>query len=326
MSHSGIRAKQLEKTYPGPVRAVDGVSFEVDAGEIYGLLGPNGAGKSTVVKLLTTLALPSAGEASVGGFDVRSQPGEVRRIAGVALQEIGLDPVMKPLELLRLQGQLFGMRRAEASVRALELIELVGLSAAAERRIRTYSGGMRRRLDLALALVHQPRVLFLDEPTTGLDPASRRDLWAEVKRLNREFDMTILLTTQYLEEADALADRVAIIDRGQLQIEGTPSELKQAIGSEALNISFDNPSLAERASRVLAGLANELQRDRETLRLYLDQAAGAIPAVIQQLQQASLEPVTVTLTQPTLDDVFLKVTGQRFDPVANQPTTEGDDQ
>lgn len=323
MSHSGIRANQLEKTYPGPVRAVDGVSFEVGAGEIYGLLGPNGAGKSTVVKMLTTLALPSGGGATVGGFDVRSQPEQVRRIAGVALQEVGLDPVMKSLELLRLQGQLFGMARDQATARGRELIELVGLTEAAERRIRTYSGGMRRRLDLALALVHQPRVLFLDEPTTGLDPASRRDLWAEVKRLNRELDMTILLTTQYLEEADALADRVAIIDRGQIQIEGTPSDLKQGIGSEAVNISFATPGLAERASRVLFALSNELQRDRETLRLYLDKAAAAIPAVVQQLQQASLEPVAVTLTQPTLDDVFLRVTGERFDRAATQPASEG---
>lgn len=320
MSHSGIRAKQLEKTYPGPVRAVDGVSFEVDAGEIYGLLGPNGAGKSTVVKLLTTLALPSAGEASVGGFDVRSQPGEVRRIAGVALQEIGLDPVMKPLELLRLQGQLFGMRRAEASVRALELIELVGLSAAAERRIRTYSGGMRRRLDLALALVHQPRVLFLDEPTTGLDPASRRDLWAEVKRLNRELDMTILLTTQYLEEADELADRIAIIDEGHIKTSGSPAKLKAALGAESLNLSFEMRDDAVRAEEVLRAMADGLQVDRDTLRLYRPRVAEAIPDIIQRLDAVDLKPISITLTQPSLDDVFLQVTGESLDAVGVSPT------
>jgi ABC-2 type transport system ATP-binding protein len=312
MNQSGVLVDQLEKTYPGPVRAVDGISFEVAAGEIYGLLGPNGAGKSTVVKVLTTLALPTSGTAQVGGFDVRTQPGEVRRIAGVALQEIGLDPVMKSLEMLRLQGRLFGMSSGEATRRAHELIELVGLSDATERRIRTYSGGMRRRLDLALALVHQPQVLFLDEPTTGLDPASRRDLWAEVKRLNRELQMTILLTTQYLEEADALADRVAIIDQGRIQLEGSPAELKAGVGSESINISFRNRELAEQARGVLAQLAAEIQRDRETIRLYLNRAAAAVPAVVRRLQQANLEPLSVTLTQPTLDDVFLKATGQRL--------------
>lgn len=312
MNQSGVLVDQLEKIYPGPIRAVDGISFEVAAGEIYGLLGPNGAGKSTVVKVLTTLALPTAGTAQVGGYDVRSQPADVRRIAGVALQEIGLDPVMKSLELLRLQGRLFEMTRGEAARRAQELIELVGLSDATERRIHTYSGGMRRRLDLALALVHQPQVLFLDEPTSGLDPASRRDLWAEVRRLNRELNMTILLTTQYLEEADALADRVAIIDAGQIQVEGSPAELKRAVSAESINITFDTHELADRAGGVLAQLATQIQRDRETLRLYLEQAAAAIPSVVRQLQQANLEPVSVTLTQPTLDDVFLRVTGQRL--------------
>lgn len=313
MSDPGIQVEQLVKDYPGPVRAVDQVSFHVQAGQIYGLLGPNGAGKSTVVKILTTLALPTEGTARVGGFEVRSQPGEVRRIAGVALQEIGLDPLMKSVELLRLQGQLYGLPRRAATDRAWELIDLVGLSQATDRRIRTYSGGMRRRLDLALALVHRPRVLFLDEPTTGLDPASRRELWTEVRRLNRELDVTILLTTQYLEEADALADRVAIIDRGRIQVEGTPSKLKQQIGSEAINITFPGEGLAERAKQVLAGLAAEMQRDREVLRLYLRGAAAALPRVVQTLQQAELEPVQLAVTEPTLDDVFLRVTGERFE-------------
>ncbi|MCJ7622150.1 MAG: ATP-binding cassette domain-containing protein, partial [Anaerolineaceae bacterium] len=199
MSDREIIVENLTKQYPDGVLAVDNISLKVEAGQIFGFLGPNGAGKSTAVKILTTLALPTAGTARVGGFDVVKQAGLVRRIAGVALQEIGLDPLMKPLELLWLQARLFGADKREAQTRAEELLELVGLTGAVNRRIGTYSGGMRRRLDLALALVHDPEVLFLDEPTTGLDPISRRDIWEEVRRLNRAWGVTIFLTTQYLE-------------------------------------------------------------------------------------------------------------------------------
>jgi ABC-2 type transport system ATP-binding protein len=267
--------------------------------------------RTTTIKILTTLALPSEGQALVGGYNVVAEAKSVRRIAGVALQEIGIDFLMKPLELLTLQAQVFGASRKQAQARAHELLELVRLTDATDRRVGTYSGGMRRRLDLALALVHEPSILFLDEPTTGLDPASRRDVWTEVRRLNRTLGMTIFLTTQYLEEADELADVVAIIDQGQIVAEGTPAQLKAGVGSESINVAFDSRETAEKATHALNDMGN-IQADRDTVRLYLPQAAAAIPAVVSRLQQANLNPISLTLTQPTLDDVFLQVTGQRL--------------
>jgi ABC-2 type transport system ATP-binding protein len=231
----------------------------------------------------------------------------------VALQEIGLDPLMKPLELLSLQGQLFGASRAKAMERAHELLGLVQLSDAADRRAGAFSGGMRRRLDLAMALVHQPKILFLDEPTTGLDPASRRDVWAEVRRLNRELGITIFLTTQYLEEADELADTVAIIDDGRIAVEGSPARLKAALGGESINLLFETREVAERGLAELEGMGDRLQLDRDVVRLYMNRASERIPAVLGRLQQAELAPISLTLTQPTLDDVFLQVTGQRLE-------------
>jgi ABC-2 type transport system ATP-binding protein len=313
MSDRGIVVENLSKHYPGDVKAVDDISFRVQAGGIFGFLGPNGAGKSTTIKILTTLALPTDGRATVGGFDVADQPEDVRRIAGVALQEIGIDPLMKSVELLTLQAQLFGASRAQAEERARELLELVKLTDAVDRRAGTYSGGMRRRLDVAMALVHEPRILFLDEPTTGLDPASRRDVWDEVRRLNQELGITIFLTTQYLEEADELADTVAIIDGGKIAIEGTPAKLKANLGGEAINLLFDTPQTAQQALAELTGMGDRLQLDRDSVRLYIEQAAQAIPAVVNRLQQAAIEPVSLTLTQPTLDDVFLRVTGERLE-------------
>jgi ABC-2 type transport system ATP-binding protein len=230
----------------------------------------------------------------------------------VALQDIGLDPLMKPMELLTLQARLYGASRAAAQARAHELVDLVGLGDARERRVGTYSGGMRRRLDLAMALVHQPGILFLDEPTTGLDPASRRDIWREVTRLNHDLGITIFLTTQYLEEADQLADTVAIIDGGRIAIEGSPAELKSGLGGESINLCFPNPELAEQAIAQLSGLGERIQADREQVRLYLARATQAVPAVVGRLQEAQIEPLSLTLTQPTLDDVFLQVTGQRL--------------
>jgi ABC-2 type transport system ATP-binding protein len=312
MSEREIVVENLVKHYPGDVKAVDGVSFKVEAGSVFGFLGPNGAGKSTTIKILTTLALPTAGHATVGGYDVMTQAAGVRRIAGVALQDIGIDPLMKPLELLTLQGQLFGASRARAAARARELLELVGLTEATDRRVGTYSGGMRRRLDLAMALVHQPAILFLDEPTTGLDPASRRDVWDEVRRLNQQLGITIFLTTQYLEEADELADTVAIIDRGKIATEGSPAKLKAALGRESINLLFDTRQTAEKAMAELSGMGDQLRLDRDVVRLYRSNAAEAIPAVVSRLQQVAMNPVSLTLTQPTLDDVFLQVTGQRL--------------
>jgi ABC-2 type transport system ATP-binding protein len=314
MKDREIVVEDLVKSYPGKVKvtAVDGISFRVDEGKIFGFLGPNGAGKSTTIKILTTLALPTSGRVYVGGFDTVSQASEVRRVAGVALQEVGIDPLMKSMELLVLQGRLFGASKDEATGRAKELLEVVQLSDAAERRVGTYSGGMRRRLDLAMALVHQPKVLFLDEPTTGLDPVSRRDVWREVRRLNSELGITIFLTTQYLEEADELADTVAIIVGGKIAAEGSPSTLKAAMGEESINLVFDTTETAQKGLSRLENMGNRIQLDREMVRIYMSKAAESIPTVINQLQNVGLSPISLTLTQPTLDDVFLQVTGQRL--------------
>jgi ABC-2 type transport system ATP-binding protein len=312
LSNGEIVVENLVKEYPGDIFAVDDISFEVKAGDIFGFLGPNGAGKSTAIKILTTLGLPTSGNAYVGGFDVISEAQMVRRIAGVALQEIGLDPLMKSMELLSMQAQLFGMDRNQANARSKDLLDLVGLEDAMDRRVGTYSGGMRRRLDLALALVHEPEILFLDEPTTGLDPASRRDIWEEVRRLNRSLGMTIFLTTQYLEEADELADEIAIIDQGKIATQGTPAKLKAALGTESINLVFEDRESADRANEVLTDIVESAQADRDKVRLYLAQAAERVPAVVGRLQQANIKLISLTLTQPTLDDVFLQVTGQRL--------------
>lgn len=315
MAEHSIVVEQLGKRYKDFV-AVNDVSFKVKAGEIFGFLGPNGAGKSTTVKILTTLNLPSSGTAWIGGYNIIDQAEEVRRISGVALQEISLDPLMTSMELLTLQARLFGYSAREARIRAEELLELVKLTDAIKKRVGQYSGGMRRRLDLALSLVHQPNILFLDEPTTGLDPASRRDVWEEVRRLNRDMGMTIFLTTQYLEEADMLADRIAIIDHGQIAVEGTPQALKAQVGTESINLSFEEEAQVAQAQQLMAARADRVQVDKKTLRLYLKQAAQHVPAIMNELQAHHLPPHSLTLTQPTLDDVFLQVTGQRFEPDA----------
>ncbi|MGJ3238441.1 MAG: ATP-binding cassette domain-containing protein [Anaerolineae bacterium] len=312
MSNREIIASDLVKRY-GDFTAVNGVSFKVESGEVFGFLGPNGAGKSTTVNMLTTLGLPTDGSATVGGYDIVREANQVRRVAGVALQEIGLDPIMKSMELLTIQGQTFGMSRKQARQRAEELLELVKLSEFVDRRVGNYSGGMRRRLDLALALVHEPDILFLDEPTTGLDPASRRDVWHEVRRLNRTRGMTIFLTTQYLEEADELADRIAIIDKGEIVAEGKPAELKAQVGGEAINLTFDHVDAVQAAKQALSTMADRIQIDRLMVRLYLKNAAASVPKVVQKLQEINVELETLSLSQPTLDDVFLQVTGQRYE-------------
>lgn len=311
MSDREIVVENLVKRF-GDFVAVDGVSFHVRAGEIFGFLGPNGAGKSTTVAMLTTLGLPTSGRATVGGYDVVTQAEQVRRIAGVTLQEVGLDPIMKSMELLTLQGRAFGLSRRDAIRRADELLQIVGLAEFKERSVGKYSGGMRRRLDLAMALVHKPEILFLDEPTTGLDPISRRDVWREVRRMNVEYNMTIFLTTQYLEEADELADRIAIITRGKIAVEGQPQALKAALGAESINVTFRDAATAERAASELLEMFERIQQDRRTIRLYRSKAAEVIPAVVTRLNGLALEPVSLTLTTPTLDDVFLQVTGQGY--------------
>lgn len=310
MASNEISVQNLKKTYPkGNVKAVRDISFDVEGGQIYAILGPNGAGKSTTVKILTTLALPTSGQARVGGFDVVSQAEEVRNLTGVALQEIGIDPMMMPLELLTIQGRLFGLPSQESEDRAYKLAELVQLTDALDRRVGTYSGGMKRRIDLALALMHDPKILFLDEPTTGLDPASRRDIWKEVRRLNRSLGMTILLTTQYLEEADELADYISIVDKGLIVAEGTAQSLKAEFGEESISISFSSEKESHQAGKALTAITAEIQADKRDLRIYLPQAAASVPRVVEALSAASLTPLSLTLKQPTLDDVFLKVTG-----------------
>ena len=326
MSNREIVVENLVKQY-GDFLAVNDVSFRVELGEIFGFLGPNGAGKSTTLSMLTTLSVPTSGQATVGGFDIRNQADQVRQIAGVALQEVGLDPLMTSMELLTLQAQLFGLPTTQAHHRATELLELVKLDdpQTLKRRVGQYSGGMRRRLDLAVALTHQPQILFLDEPTTGLDPASRRDIWAEVGRLNQQLGMTIFLTTQYLEEADELANRVAIINAGKIVAAGTPTALKAQLGAELINITFRTPEVAQQSQQLIGAMSTTpAQLEGSTLRLYMTEAATQIPRVVSRLQAAHLEIVSLTLSQPTLDDVFLEVTGQRLQvQEANAKTKEG---
>ncbi|MEX2628067.1 MAG: ATP-binding cassette domain-containing protein [Ilumatobacteraceae bacterium] len=293
------------------VTAVDGVDLTVHPGEIFGFLGPNGAGKSTTVRMLTTLLRPTGGTARVAGFDVVRQADQVRRNIGVALQDAAIDPLMTGAELLRLQAVLYGLPRAQHRTKAGELLERVGLTAAANRRVGTYSGGMRRRLDLALSLIHEPSVLFLDEPTTGLDPMSRIALWEEIRRLNHD-GTTVLLTTQYLEEADQLADRVAIIDHGVIVREGEPAELKNSVGSPTLFVAVDHDQ--GDAARDLLAEIGELRPTAEgRLGVGLGEGAAAISTVVRRLDEAGIVVHDLELKEPSLDDVFAEATGYRLE-------------
>jgi len=307
---SAIVAERLIRQFDG-LTAVDEVDLDIRRGEIYGFLGPNGAGKSTMVRVLCTLLSPTAGRAVVAGYDVATQPGKVRLRIGVALQEAALDPKQTGIELLRLQGRLYGLSRTEIEGRLAELGRLIDIGDALGRRIGTYSGGMKRRLDLAAALVHNPQVLFLDEPTTGLDPVSRARMWEEVRRLNRELDMTIFLTTQYLEEADELAGRVGIINDGRLVAQGTPGELKRSIGNDVIVARLDGSAgAALGVVEALAGVHSAEARGDEMVVTTTDGAAtiGAVAVALN-----TVAPVRhLTLRTPTLDDVFLELTGNHF--------------
>jgi ABC-2 type transport system ATP-binding protein len=307
---SAISVDGLVRRFDG-VTAVDRVDLEVERGEIYGFLGPNGAGKSTMVRILCTLLTPSEGRAVVAGFDVATEPGAVRLRIGVALQEAALDPKQTGVELLRLQGRLYGLSRGEINARLEELAGLVDIGDAMNRPIGTYSGGMRRRLDLAAALVHGPQVLFLDEPTTGLDPVSRARMWQEVRRLNREHGMTIFLTTQYLEEADALADRVGIIDGGRLVAEGTPEQLKRSVGNDVIVAQVAGPVSAGRAAvRTVPGVRGVEVHGGE---LWVSTADGAATIGPVAAALSRVAPVRyLTLRTTTLDDVFLELTGNHI--------------
>ena len=315
----GIEAERLVRDFKD-VRAVDGIDLAVAEGEIYGFLGPNGAGKSTTVHMLTTLLPPTDGRARVAGFDIVKDGPKVRRAIGAALQEAALDPLLTGREHLRLQTALHGIAKVERNLRSDELLERVGLEAASERKVRTYSGGMKRRLDLALALVHRPRILFLDEPTTGLDPQSRTALWAEVGRLAQEDGVTVFLTTQYLEEADVLANRVGIIDHGRIVAEGTPAELKAEIAHPTVEAIPADPEQRPQLARILEQFGELSQVSPKSLAVRLKGDEFGLADIVRALDTADLHVEHLQLHAPSLDDVFLAKTGRTLEGAgAEQP-------
>jgi len=322
MSSPAIEAQALRRTFKGGIEAVRDIDLTVSAGEVFGFLGPNGAGKTTTVRMLCTLLPPTAGSARVAGLDVVADAAEVRTRIGVALQEIGLDPIQTGRELLELQCGLYGITGADATKRTNELLQLVGLMEAADRRIKGYSGGMKRRLDLASALVHTPDVLFLDEPTTGLDPASRLTIWDEIRRINGE-GTTVFLTTQYMEEADSLCDRLAIIDEGRLAADGTPESLKAQMGHDVVTLALNGADASATAAAVgdLAGL-ERVVTEAEALALYVDDGANSIAEIVRRLDRASIQVGAIAVARPTLDDVFLQATGRRLEGSGVHPAIE----
>jgi ABC-2 type transport system ATP-binding protein len=322
MSHDGITVNGLVREFKGGIRAVDGIALEVQHGEIYGFLGPNGAGKSTTVHMLTTLLPPTAGSATVAGFDVATHGPDVRRRIGAALQEAALDNFLTGREHFELQGGLHGLAKAERASRATELLERVGLTDAADRKVGGYSGGMKRRLDLALALVHRPSILFLDEPTTGLDPQSRSALWAEVARLAKDDGVTVFLTTQYLEEADVLADRVGIIDQGRIVAEGTPRELKEQIGRSSIEAIPANPDDREAIEAVLARFGEPAAASPKGIAVRLEGGSESLGDVVRALDGEGLEVAHLQLHAPSLDDVFLAKTGRSLEGAESERAEE----
>jgi ABC-2 type transport system ATP-binding protein len=309
-----IEVEGLSKQFKKGPLAVDGIDLHVDSGEIYGFLGPNGAGKSTAVLMLTTLLPPTGGVARVAGYDIAKEGDQVRRKIGAALQEVALDPRLTAREHMRLQTALQGVPKPERRRRGDELIERVGLSEAADRQVGGYSGGMRRRLDLALALVHGPSILFLDEPTTGLDPQSRSSLWEEVERLSSDEGMTVFLTTQYLEEADRLADRVGIIDHGNIVAEGTPTALKAEIGTASVTAVPQDTEQHARLYELLCKLGEPSDGNADgSVSVRLRQGGGGLAEVVRELDHAGIELADLQIHQPTLDDVFLDKTGRKLE-------------
>jgi ABC-2 type transport system ATP-binding protein len=313
---AAIEAHDLVRQFKKGPRAVDGIDLRVEAGEVYGFLGPNGAGKSTTVHMLTTLLPPTAGTARVGGFDVVAGGAQVRGVIGAALQEAALDPFLTGREHLRLQSALHGLSRAERVRRGEELLDRVGLTDAADRKVGGYSGGMKRRLDLALALVHEPRILFLDEPTTGLDVQSRTALWTEVQRLASEEGVTVFLTTQYLEEADVLADHVGIIDHGRLVAEGTPESLKGEIGRPSVEVVPADPAVLGRMREVLTRFGESVSASPKGAAVRLSGGEAQLADVVRALDAESIQIEQLQLHAPTLDDVFLAKTGRSLEGAA----------
>tara|TARA_A100001037_G_scaffold4467_1_gene4383 strand:+ start:7907 stop:8860 length:954 start_codon:yes stop_codon:yes gene_type:complete len=311
-----IETRDLVRRF-GEIVAVDGINLSVSEGQVFGFLGPNGAGKSTAIRMLTTLLHPTSGEVYVSGFNVVTEAAAVRRLIGVALQDAAIDPLMTANELIRLQAVLHGITRSEAKKRGGELLERVGLSGAASRRVSTFSGGMRRRLDLALSLIHEPRILFLDEPTTGLDPTSREALWNEVKRLNTELGTTVFLTTQYLEEADQLAHEIAIIDAGRIARQGIPKELKENISSPTLRVDIEEVDRA-RAQIVLDSFGERRPAREGRLAVGLDGGATRLAEVVRAFDEAGISVEHLELDAPSLDDVFAEATGRRLEGVGEE--------
>ena len=316
-SAPAVQARDLTKTYPGGVRALDGMEITVAAGTVFGLLGPNGAGKSTTVKILTTLARPDSGTAVVAGHDALRHPDRVRRAIGVVAQRSGADPVATGRENLLLQGRLYGLRGAGLARRVDELLERFDLAEAGGRQVKTYSGGMQRRLDVALGLVHRPQVLFLDEPTTGLDPEARTAMWEEIGRLAGDEGLTILLTTHYLEEADRLAERIAIVDRGRVVAEGTPDELKGELHGDAVHVELREAPDAVDGTLIRTALGEfagvrEVALDGRRLSARADDGPAAVPHVLAALERQGAAVASVTVARPSLDDVYLRYAGRRF--------------
>ena len=321
-SDNSIEVEGLQRKFKNGPLAVAGIDLRVKPGEIYGFLGPNGAGKSTTVHMLTTLLPPSGGSARVAGHDIVREGPAVRAVIGAALQEAALDPHLTAREHMRLQTALHGLPRGERARRGDALIERVGLSDAADRKVGGYSGGMRRRLDLALALVHSPRVLFLDEPTTGLDPQSRAALWDEVARLAREDGVTVFLTTQYLEEADHLAERVGIIDDGKIVAEGTPAELKAEIGRSSVEAEPVEPEQAGGVLRVLERFGEPVPGADGNVAVRLEGGPECLTDVIRALDGEDLRVANLQLHAPSLDDVFLEKTGRHLEGAGEEPGTD----
>ena len=311
---AAIVVRDLVKTYPKGTRALDGLTFSVRRGAVFGLLGPNGAGKSTTIKILTTLSRPDSGAASVAGIDVLSKPHDVRRAIGCVAQRSAVDMASTGRENLILQGQLYDLPGNELKKRVAELLERFRLTDAADRIARTFSGGMQRKLDIAMGLIHRPQVLFLDEPTTGLDPEARADMWNEISRLSSE-GLTILLTTHYLEEADRLAERLAIVDRGKVVAEGTPEALKAELQGDSVSIEFfgsvDEAAVRRAADRT--GQVSEVLVDGNTAHIRVNDGASALPALLGALEAEGTKAASVKLSRPSLDDVYLRHTGRTFE-------------
>jgi len=305
-----IEAENLTKVYKGNVRAVENITFAVEEGEIFGFIGPNGAGKTTTIKMLNTLASITSGRASVAGYDVTKHPGSVRDSIGVVPQELTADDELKGIENIMLAANLHHVKGSEARKRAQELLALVDLQTAAQRKVKTYSGGMRRRLQLAMGLVHMPKVLFLDEPTLGLDIQTRKNMWDYIARLNRERGLTVFMTTHYLEEADSLCNRIAIVDKGAIKVSGSPAELKQKIGGDILTLELaESPEDLTEFFRAIPDVL-EVAKTSQEYRLKLPKAETALPAIVEGVVKKNIQIREISFTKPTLDQVFLEVTGK----------------